>query len=33
VATLAEYRLALWAPARWATVLDEDGGLVHDRKD
>ena len=27
VATLAEYRLALWAPAEWATqVLDEDSG-------
>ena len=26
-ATLAEYRLALWAPAEWATqVLDEDSG-------
>ncbi len=26
-ATLAEYRLALWAPAQWAaTVLDEDSG-------
>ncbi|MEO5899061.1 MAG: hypothetical protein ABIR68_02880 [Ilumatobacteraceae bacterium] len=26
-ATLAEYRLALWAPAEWAAeVLDEDGG-------
>ena len=31
-ATLAEYRLALWAPAEWATqVLDEDSGTVHDR--
>lgn len=27
VATLAEYRLALWAPAAWATqVLDEESG-------
>jgi Family of unknown function (DUF6183) len=27
VATLAEYRLALWSPAEWATqVLDEDSG-------
>ena len=26
-ATLAEYRLALWAPAEWATqVLDEESG-------
>ena len=26
-ATLAEYRLALWAPAEWAALmLDEDGG-------
>ncbi|HUC32451.1 MAG TPA: hypothetical protein VMS14_03560, partial [Ilumatobacteraceae bacterium] len=27
VATLAEYRLALWAPAEWAaTVLDDESG-------
>src|SRR4051812_14783860 len=29
VATLAEYRLALWAPAEWAApVLDEESGRV-----
>lgn len=28
VATLAEYRLALWAPAQWAaSVLDEESGM------